>query len=231
MIGKNLLVIVLITGIVLVGLGMFGKFSSALIGDAWDPTPPIGDPGSELALDNYIAWIQAMGSCDSGGGSCEINVGNPHILGRYIGGYLISYSTCDRYTYDTTDNQMDCNDTVGGEGGRFASGFGILITRYGNNRKKPAIILPLEVEDLPEDIETKLNDYAIDDADLVWVQYNLTNYESPNYQYEFAGLVGGNPPNSPNCDGTNDICGRVFLEHLIQVAGPEYDFDAQTVQE
>lgn len=229
MIGKNLLVILLVTGIVLVGLGMFGKFGSALIGDPWDPNPPIGDPGSELALDNYIAWIQAMGSCN--GGSCQIDVGNPHMLGRYVGGYLISFRTCDRYTYDGDNNQMVCNDTVSGEGGRFASGFGILITRYGNNRKKPAIILPLEVGDLPESIRDQLTDYDIPETELVWVQYNLTNLEPSNYRYEFAGLIGGNPPNSPNCDEANDICGRVFLEHLIQVVGPQYDYDAQTVQE
>ena len=69
--------------------------------------------------------------------------------------------------------------------------------------------------------------------DKVWCKYDLTNLTSgdelsgTNFEYEWGGLIGGDPPNGEYCNADNNLCGRVFLEHIIDVSGRSYDYAPQ----
>jgi hypothetical protein len=231
---QKLLIVILITGIALLGLGMFSSFSKAvLIGDSM-PQEPIGNPGDELALENYIAWAEAERKCTSGGG-CVLTTGEPKLLGRYIGAYLVSYRTCDRYS--ESGGKWICNDTRSGDSeGQFASGFGILLaqkTGSGTNRRNLSILLPMDVEALQgiepggQEIYDALRGFSIHKKAMIWTRWNLNqDVATKKYSYEFVGLVGGNP-GTAYCgtgEGQVTVCGRVFLEQVLSVSGRAYDY-------
>lgn len=236
MISSKFIVSILIVGICLLGLGLFFDLSNAVK----LPQGPIGDPGEELALENYIAWVEARKAC--GGGACWLDTGDPKLLGRYIGGYLISYRTCDRYEYVeiADEDYMICADTAASDPGerykgRFSSGFGILIARKAqgsppNDRRQLSILIPLNAEHTP--YEAQLATYNIPKTKLLWTRYDLTNLNAPEpfsgggFSYEFKELIGGNP-GTGNCgDGPEQkiICGDVFLEHVIDISGRGYSW-------
>ena len=232
----RLFIVLLLTGIALLGLGMFSSFSKAvLIGDSM-PQEPIGDPGDELALENYIAWAEAERKCTSGGGGCVLTTGEPKLLGRYIGAYLVSYRTCDRYQFNAAENKFICNDTSGGSDGQFASGFGILLaqkTGSGTNRRNLSILLPMNVAALEgiepggQEIYNALRGFSLVDENMIWTRWDLKqDTVTKKYYYEFIGLVGGNPGTAycGNGDGQVTICGRVFLEQVLSVSGRAYDY-------
>ncbi|MFC1721622.1 hypothetical protein ACFL0Z_01770 [Patescibacteria group bacterium] len=218
MVRKNFILVVLIVGTVLVGFGLFGKLA---VGG--EPKGPVGEPGDNLALENYISYASATKPCDD---YCPVEiVGEPTTLGRYVGGYLISFRTCPQYQCGNVDDKDYCwcspdepSSPESSYKGNFSSGFGILILRSAPNMKKPAILMPLEPKDVPN-LPPFMSDY---DEGMLWMQYNLTNYVDPspttggNFEYEPAGLLGG-------CVDQNDECGRVFLEHTISVVNRDYN--------
>lgn len=209
--------VILVAGIALLAFGLFGYIAWAT------PQAPIGTPGDELAHDNMIAYREAVAKCDAQG-HCSIDFGSepPVMAGRYIGGYLISFRTCQTYT--CAGVECTCADEDGD--GTFTSGFGILM--YDNATGKVSVLIPLDGEDLynmhdpnNDPLAHYLPEWMHHDwaAKLLWTEWNLNNNgsgtegEESGFAYKFAGLVGG-------CDYSADTglpCGRVFLEHLIQL--------------
>lgn len=206
----------LVAGIALLAFGLFGYVAWAT------PQTPIGTPGAELAQDNMIAYRQATATCTGDG--CDITFSTePVVAGRYIGGYLISFRTCQTYT--CAGVECTCNLEEEGGDGTFTSGFGILM--YDNSTGKVSVLIPLDGEDLynmhddDQHLPHLLPEWMHLDwgAKLLWTEWNLNNNgsgtegEESGFAYKFAGLVGG-------CDYSADTglpCGRVFLEHLIQL--------------
>lgn len=196
--------VILVAGIVLLAFGLFGYIAWAT------PQTPIGTPGDELAHDNMIAFREAVAKCDAQG-YCSIDFGTepPVMIGRYIGGYLISFRTCQTYTCAG----VECTCDQGSGDGTFTSGFGILM--YDNTTGKVSVLIPLDGQDLYDMGHlpaSMLQDWR---GKLLWSKWYLNGIGGgieggSGFTYDFAELVGG-------CASDADPCGRVFLEQLIKL--------------
>ncbi len=193
--------VILVAGIALLAFGLFGYVAWAT------PQTPILPVGQELGEDNMIAYRQATATCT--GNDCGISFGSspPTPVGRYIGGYLISFRTCQ--TYSCAGTECTCADA---SGSTFSSGFGILI--YDNATGKVSVLIPLD----GQDIQTMGHWPAFMDSEwlnkLLWTEWSIKDtpgeIDGGSFTYDWGGLVGG-------CGSRSDPCGKVFLEHLIML--------------
>lgn len=183
----------LVAGVVLLGLGVYFSVVEATI---------IGNPGDRLHLDQVLSYRTATD---------KAFITGPVELGHFIGAYLISFKTCDKYeprpVPPATPTYMECTDE------RFASGFGMMYLDKDTNNPMIAVPLPgsvykdsYGVSQIPETWR----------GAMLWGAFELISRSSSpegdtSFSYRFAGMIGGN--------GANDALGRVILQHKQDLKG------------
>lgn len=180
----------LVAGVVLLGLGVYFSAVGA--------TTTIGNPGDRLHLDQVLSYRTATD---------KVFLTAPVELGHFIGAYLISFKTCDKYeprpVPPATPTYMECTDE------RFASGFGMM---YLNSQNKPMIAVPMpggvyKAAPYSKPIPTTW------EGSMLWGEFELINQSSSpegdqSFGYRFTGMIGG-----------DTTLGRVILQHKQDLKG------------
>lgn len=183
----------LVAGVVLLGLGVYFSVVEATI---------IGNPGDRLHLDQVLSYRTATD---------KAFITGPVELGHFIGAYLISFKTCDKYeprpVPPATPTYMECTDE------RFASGFGMMYLDKDTNN--PMIALPMPGSVYKAAPYSMPISFLWEDF-MLWGKFELIDQSSSSegdssFSYRFMGMVGG--------DGANDALGRVILQHKQDLKG------------
>ena len=214
----SIIYLCLVFGIVLLGWGVFAKFSAAGIVVTPTITPNPTTNNQTMMLKHTIAYRRVWSNCDGG---CHLDGDKTLVpVGRYLGGFVASWRNCDNWTVtDPTPPgyTMTCQDNEGD--GKFVSAFGILISTEAG---KFQLLMPLAGFDLDGRGKVVPDGWDLEDK-MMWTAWDIVyqgsgssgDDPSGTYSYTWAGYVGGGCVNSYNPE---DLCGRVALEHNFILA-------------
>lgn len=210
----------LVTGIVLLGWGVFARLGQAeiVVTPMITPNTSVGADNT-LQLKHMITYRHLESTCVGG---CLGQEGTIKTVGQYLGGFVASWRNCDHWS--ESGNTMACTDDSGL--GNFVSAFGILITNdeAGNpgDHGKLQILFPLAGDDIMSRTIPGVNIPGewVDPHKMMWTAWDIDyrsagSIENPSqtYNYTWAGFVGGGCENNPT-----GLCGRVALEHNFVLA-------------
>ena len=220
----SIIYLCLVFGIVLLGWGVFAKFSAAGIVVTPTITPNPTTNNQTMMLKHSIAYRRVWSNCDGG---CHLDGDKTLVpVGRYLGEFVASWRNCDNWTVtDPTPPgyTMTCQDAEGA--GKFVSAFGILISTEAGKFK---LLMPLSGLDIMDIRRVDLRSLGVQvplgwnkDTDMMWTAWDIVyqgsgssgDNPSGTYSYTWAGYVGGGCINSQE-----GLCGRVALEHNFILA-------------
>ncbi len=216
----------LVFGIILLGWGVFARLGQAVqvVTPALSPTPTItpnitAGADNTLQLQHMIAYRVLQSTCGADG--CHIDpVGSVETVGRYLGGFVVSWRNCDTWQFSgaSAPYTMTCTDPNTEGQGKFVSAFGMLISTEAG---KLQLLIPLAGKDIVRRSIPGVqvpDGWGIDERKMMWTAWDIVNQNpepspddpSTTYSYTWAGYVGGGCINSQE-----GKCGRVALEHVF----------------